>query len=142
MSTESVLKSRVRNAWEAAWDRGDVDALDGILAPGYERSTAGSAGAVALAEFKASISAVREAFPDLSTTVEVLVEEDDGLAIFWRSAGTHLREFRGVPATNRPVLTQGANYCTLANGQISGEQVTWNSGQLLTSLGITSLGED
>ena len=39
---ESQLKTRVREAWHEAWDKGNVDALDGLLADDFARTTQGS----------------------------------------------------------------------------------------------------
>ncbi|WP_125612425.1 ester cyclase [Specibacter cremeus] len=142
MAQESELKARVRRVWHAAWDDGDVDALDALLAEDYSRTTHGSDKPLAADEFKDAIRATRRAFPDLATTIEDLIEEDGHLAIFWSSTGTHRDELFGVPATNRRVLTYGSNFCTFEDGRLSRERVTWDPRHLLTALGITSLGED
>lgn len=142
MAQESELKTRVRQVWHAVWDDGDVDALDVLLADDFERTTHGSLRPLNSEEFKDAIRATREAFPDLTTTVEDLIEQDGQLAIYWSSTGTHRSELFGVPATNRRVSTYGSNFCTFVDGRLSRERVTWDPRQLLTALGITSLGED
>jgi steroid delta-isomerase-like uncharacterized protein len=142
MPQESELKTRVRQVWHAVWDEGDVDALDTLLADNFQRITHGSNTPLNAAEFKNSVRATREAFPDLATTIEDLIEQDGQVAIFWSSTGTHQRELFGVPATHRQVSTYGSNFCTFTDGRLSNERVTWDPRHLLTALGITSLGED
>ena len=85
MSNED-RRERIRKAWDAAWDRAEVDALDDLLSPTYCRISSG--GSQDSAEFKASIVATRSAFPDLITTVDEVVVEGDCAAIRWHSVGS------------------------------------------------------
>jgi steroid delta-isomerase-like uncharacterized protein len=125
----------------AAWDRGDVDALDGLLSPDYRR--VGSTGSSQdLAEFKASIVATRSAFPDLLTVVDDIVIEGDRAAVRWHSTGSHEHSFLGVPATKREVAVSGATFARFDGDTIAEEIVTWDPRTLLTALGIISVGQD
>ncbi|WP_026556005.1 ester cyclase [Arthrobacter sp. 35W] len=142
MAQESELKTRVREIWHAVWDDGDVDALDALLADGYTRTSNASPAALGAGEFKDMVRTTREAFPDFSTTITALAQDGDQLAIFWSSTGTHSSELFGVPATHRRITTYGSNFCTFDNGRLVNEHVTWDPRQLLTALGIISLGED
>jgi steroid delta-isomerase-like uncharacterized protein len=142
MSTESQLKARVREAWHEAWDKGNVDALDGLLADDFTRTTQGSDTSLSAAAFKDMILATRRAFPDLTTSIDDLVEEGDQVAIFWTSTGTHRDELLGVPATNRRVTTYGSNLCKVVNGKLSHERVTWDHSHLLSALGISTVRHD
>jgi steroid delta-isomerase-like uncharacterized protein len=135
------LRDRIRNAWEAAWDRGDVDALDDLLSPAYRRIGSGGAAQDAT-EFKASIIATRSAFPDLVTTVDEIVIEGDRAAVRWHSAGNHEHPFMGVPATKRQVTVSGATFAHFDGDRIAEEFVTWDPRALLTALGIITVGQD
>lgn len=137
---ESPRKQHVRAAWAASWDRGGVDALDDLLAPDYARSSP-SGQDQDRAWFKRSILDTRQAFPDLTTTVEELVEEGDRMAIRWYSTGTHTNTFLDVPPTGRRVEVSGVSFARFAGERIETEWVTWDPRQLLTALGIISLGE-
>jgi len=139
--SESPRKRRVRSAWAASWDRGEVDALDELLAPGYRRSSPQATEAQDRAAFKRSILATREAFPDLTTAIEELVEEGDRMAIRWRSTGTHTATFLDVPPTGRSVEVSGVVFADFDGERIAAEWVTWDPRQLLSALGIISLGE-
>lgn len=142
MAHESELKARVRQVWSAAWDDGDVDALDTLLSDGFTRVTQGTASELSAEAYKEAIRTTRAAFSNFTTAIEDLVEEDGRLAIFWTSTGTHDNELFGVPATGRTVTTFGCNFCTFVDGKLDHERVTWDPRQLLNALGITSLGED
>lgn len=139
MAKESAQKERVRSAWSAAWERGEVDALDTLLHPDYRRHRAGGGSPQSRTDFAASILSTREAFPDLSTTIEEMVEEEDRLAIRWRSTGTHSGKFHDVPPTGRAVEVSGVTFARFAGEQVVEEWVTWDPLQLLTALGIIPL---
>jgi steroid delta-isomerase-like uncharacterized protein len=140
--TEEARKERVAEAWSAAWDRGDVDALDGLLHPDYRRRSTPDDDGETLDQFKASIVTTRAAFPDLVTTIDELVLDGDRLAIRWHSVGTHDRPFLGVPATGRTVEVRGGTFARFDGDSIVEEHVTWDPRSLLTALGIIHVGED
>lgn len=125
----------------AAWDDGDVDALDSLVTDNYMRISKSSGKTDDLSAFKSEILAIREGFPDLKTTVDSVVLDGERGAIFWSTTGTHTRTFLGVPPTGRTVNTRGSNYLTLVDGRIASETVTWDGGELLNSLGVRSLGD-
>ncbi|TDD89187.1 DUF4440 domain-containing protein [Saccharopolyspora karakumensis] len=141
MSDSDARRERIQRAWEAAWDRGDVNFLDDLLSPDYRRLE--SAGAVrSLDQFKASILSTRSAFPDLRTVIDEIVAEDDRVAIRWHSTGTHAHPFLDVPATRRSVAANGVNFARFDGELIVEESVTWDPRALLTALGIISVGQD
>jgi steroid delta-isomerase-like uncharacterized protein len=142
MTTESQLKTRVRDAWHEAWDKGNVDALDGLLADGFARTTRGSDESLSAAAYKEQILQTRRAFPDLTTSIDDIIEDGDQLAIFWTSRGTHRDELLGIPTTNRQVTTSGSNLCTVVDGRLSSERVTWDTRHLLTALGVSTVRHD
>ncbi|MHB9755618.1 flavin reductase [Streptomyces sp. BYX5S] len=128
--------ARLRAAWDAAWNRGEVDALDAVLSPGYVRRRGPAGTSQDRAGFKESISMVRAAFPDLRTEIEDLVVDGDRLAVRWRSTGRHTDTFLGVPATGRPVEVSGATFAVFDGDTVTEESVTFDSRQLLEALGI------
>lgn len=147
MSTTDDLATRrrqqIEDAWSAAWDRGEVDALDDLLAPGYRRHSSGDAEGMTLEAFKATITSTRSAFPDLVTHLEEVLVDGDRAAVRWRSVGTHEHSFLGVPPTGRSVEVSGATFAHFGDdGLVDSEQVTWDPRALLTALGIITVGHD
>lgn len=139
---QANIKDAVLRAWEAAWDRGEVDAFDAILHPDYRRESARTGDVVDAAALKQNIRDSRAAFPDLVTTIDHFVVDARGetAAIFWRSAGTFAEELHGVPATGNRVETRGSNFLELRDGRIVTERVTWDESDLLADVGVPSLG--
>lgn len=136
---QQTLTSLITTAWAAAWDEGDVDAFDGLMADGYTRTSKATCATVGLAGLKAEIAAVRESFPDLRTTIDEMVVGRDAIAVFWSSTGTHVRAYQDVPATGLTVHTRGSNVLVLEGGKIRKETVTWDGGELLAAVGIRPL---
>lgn len=140
-AANDARRKLIHVAWEAAWDRGDVDALDSLLSDDYQRVGAGGATQDRTA-FKASIITTRSAFPDLLTVVDDVIVEGDRAAVRWHSTGNHQNSFLGVPATRRPVSVSGATFARFEDGRIVEEVVTWDPRALLSALGIIAIGQD
>ena len=141
MGDNDSRRSRIKSVWAAAWDRGEVDAFDRLLAESYRR-IGGSGNSQGRNEFKASIIATRSAFPDLATVIDEVVVEGDHAAIRWHSTGSHEHSFFGVPATKRQVAVSGATFARFEDDRIVEEHVTWDPRALLTALGIIAVGQD
>lgn len=132
----------IERTWAAAWDRGEVDALDALLSPGYRRRSSDDDDGQDLTAFKASIIATRSAFPDLKTTIDDIIIEGDRAAVRWHSNGMHEHSFLGVPPTKRRVEVSGATFALFQGDRIVEEFVTWDPRALLSALGIISIGQD
>ena len=116
---QQTLEPLITSAWVAAWDQGDLNALDALVAPDYTRTSKATGATVDLAGLKAEIAAVRTAFPDLRTTIDDVVEGSETVAVFWTSTGTHTHEYLGVPPTGLTVQTRGSNILILRDGKIT-----------------------
>ena len=136
---QQTFEKTLHSTWQAAWDRGDVEALASIVTPDYVRISRSSGNHASLADLQQEIQMTRSGFPDLTTTIDSVVIQGEAAAIFWTSTGTHTETFLGVPATNRTVQTRGCNHVNLVDGKIAREDVTWDGSELLQSLGIRHL---
>lgn len=141
MSHTESRRVLIERVWTAAWNHGDVDALDELLSSNYLRHS-GEPHPQDLRTFKASILSTRSAFPDLTTTIDDIVTEGDRTAIRWHSTGSHEGFLMGVPATKRRVEVSGATFAKFEGDQIVEEIVTWDPRALLSALGIISVGQD
>jgi steroid delta-isomerase-like uncharacterized protein len=135
-------KERVIQAWAAAWDRGEVDVLDDLLSPSYRRRSSATDEGLTLTEFKASIVVTRSAFPDLTTTIDEIMAEDERVALRWHSSGRHDGAFLGVPPTHRTVEVHGSTFARFEDDVVVEEFVTWDPRAMLSALGIISVGQD
>lgn len=135
------LKDSITSAWEAAWDRGEVEVFDSILHPDYRRESTQSKHVSTVEDLKQEIRDVRAAFPDLVTGIDNIVIDTDGksAAIFWHTKGTFTNDLQGVPATGSSVETRGSNLVTFEGEKIISEKVTWDQSELLADVGVPSL---
>ncbi|GAA3302387.1 hypothetical protein GCM10017709_16440 [Glutamicibacter nicotianae] len=135
------VKESLVNAWEAAWDRGQVEALDEIFHADFRRISKKSKNVATIGELKQEILSVRDAFPDLVTRIDHLLvdEQEQSIAIFWHTTGTFINDLQGVPATGNTVETRGSNLMKIQDGKIISEQVTWDQSELLEDVGVPSL---
>ena len=140
MLDADARRDLIARSWAAAWDRGEVDALDELLSPDYRRRATSTDEGQTLTEFKASIISARSAFPDLTTTIDEIVVEGDHAAVRWHSNGRHEHSFLGVPATHRQVQVSGATFARFEGDRVVEEFVTWDPRALLSALGIISVG--
>jgi steroid delta-isomerase-like uncharacterized protein len=136
---QQIQRRSIEQAWESAWNHGRTDALDDVVADDYVRVSKSSGSSVGLADFKDEIVSVREAFPDLSTSIDEFVVEGEKAVIFWTSRGTHTGALKDAPATGRPVVSRGSNVLELSDGRVTKETVTWDSSGILADLGVKSL---
>ena len=104
MSTEEN-KAVIRQAAEAV-SNADFDALDDLMAPDVA------------AEFRASITELRQSFPDYHGADEIQVAEGDMVAGRFIFYGTHEGEFMGVAPTGRQVIFRGLSLNRLVDGKI------------------------
>lgn len=136
----SDFKQLVRSTWDAAWNQGDSDALDAIVHTDYSLENAGLGQTSGLADLKGQIRDMRAAMPDLRTTVDTIVVDDDDFAIFWSATGTFTNPFGDVPPTKRSLEAHGAIQGRLRDGRIIRERVTWDpTVEMLSDLGAPGL---
>jgi len=136
---EGSCARRLWNAWDKAWNQGEVDALDDVLADDYVRIGMLDGRTHDRTGMKQVIHDLRHSFPDLHTTLDRTVESAEHIAILWRSTGTHRGQYNDVPPTGKRVEASGASFCTLRDGLVVEEVETWNPSDILSTLGIRAL---
>ena len=100
----------------------DASVIDQILAPEFMNHFGGMPPADR-ETFRRYLPLYPSAFPDVHTTVDDIVAEDDTVAVRFTLRGTHQGEFMGMPPTGRSVTMTGMGLFRLAGGQIVEEFV-------------------
>ncbi len=102
-----------------AWNHGDLDALDDVIAPDYHfhdpadpNLPHGSEGA------KQQLTAFRTAFPDLHFTIAAEIAEGDLVVQRLTGRGTHRGAFMGVPPTGQLVTLSSIEVMRIEGGKI------------------------
>jgi predicted ester cyclase len=91
---------------------------------------------IGLGEDQAAARGWRQAFPDLSFTPEVLVAENDLVAVLWHAGGTNTGAGNGLPATGRRVDGRGMTLWRIVDGRIQEEWSEFGQRALLKQLGL------
>src|SRR5262245_52211619 len=102
----------------AAFNAGDANALDALLAPASRHQ--GTDVAVLDRElYKQRQLALREGFPDGVYTLDWVIVDGDTVAMRYSFRGTHAGTYEGVAATGRPVAVGILQVLRVACGQIT-----------------------
>lgn len=133
------IEKHIAQAWEGAWNKGNYNPLRNLLSADFVRVSKGSESSVDADGFLKQIDEMRNAFPDMTTTVQKILPSDNEIGFFWTTEGTFTQPLGTVPPTGRQVTTSGATLATVKDGKITYEQATWNMTALLADLGLPSL---
>jgi steroid delta-isomerase-like uncharacterized protein len=110
----------VPNAVFAAFDAGDVDALDALLSPDLIDHNLPPGAPSAVDGMKAMIAAMRDGFTDLRHEIAYQADTDDGWVVTqWVVTATHTGDWFGVPATGREVTVSGIDLARVVDGRIT-----------------------
>jgi steroid delta-isomerase-like uncharacterized protein len=99
--------------------KGDLDAVDRYLDPGFVNHDAPFPGAPDGPEgMRMAATTYRRALPDWHSDVEQLIAEDDLVVEVFTASGTHDGELMGVPGTGKTLTLRGVNIFRIRHGRI------------------------
>jgi steroid delta-isomerase-like uncharacterized protein len=127
MSTTEANKAAVRDCFAQA-SQGNFDALHSIVTPDYVVHPEEARGPDGLAE---RVQGYRDAFADLSVTIEHQFTEGDYVATRTTIRGRHEGDLMGAPATGRQVEFGGLTISRCRDGKIEEE---WELVDMMTLL--------
>lgn len=121
---EEKNKALVRRFFEEVWGKGNVAAVDEVMAPNYVEYPIPSGLPPGPEGVKQTLAAYRRACPDLKATLDDIFAEGDRVAYRWSARGTHLGEWLGIPPTRQHFTMSGISIYRIAEGKaVEG----WNS---------------
>jgi steroid delta-isomerase-like uncharacterized protein len=140
MSTEAY-KALAQRWLDEVWNKGDLRLIDELIAPDYVLHDPTRPGLQGRAGIKESIAMFRQAFPDLTFTIEDQVAEADKIVTRYTVQGTHLGPLMGIAATGKQGTITGIDIYRISDGQIAEAWSNWDTLGLLQRIGvIPSLG--
>jgi predicted ester cyclase len=116
MSLEQ-MKEAFRTVIQAAYGAGKLEVLDDLFAPDFVEHQADITPPT-LAGVKRSIAYLRNAFPDMSYTIEEMHTDGDRLWARLSARGTQQGTFAGVPPTGKPIAITVLDECRFKDGKI------------------------
>ena len=111
-SPESIVNRLYTEFLNAA----DDSVADELIAPGFTTQSSPAKGPDA---FRATITPLRQGFPDLGFEIQDMITEGDRVVVRWTWRATHKGAFAGIAATGRPVANEGIAIYRLENGKIA-----------------------
>lgn len=137
METTEANTELVDRVWEEAVENGNFAVIDEVLASDYVGHTPGAPEAISGPDgFKQYARTLREAFSDLSVTIEDRIVSEDTVVDRYRARGTHEGEFRGVPATGAEIEFTGIVIHYIEDGQVVKDVSEFNALDLMEQLGV------
>jgi flavin reductase (DIM6/NTAB) family NADH-FMN oxidoreductase RutF/predicted ester cyclase len=136
----AALLPRIADAWTRAWGQGETAAFENIVAPGYVRYSKNGE-QVRLPEMLKQIEESHAAFSDFKVEILHAIDENDMVALHWRTTALHTGMFMDVPPTHRKVTVHGSSFLKHRDGRITEEWVVWDPRELLSCMHIWHLGD-
>ncbi|HTL85882.1 MAG TPA: ester cyclase [Acidimicrobiia bacterium] len=115
---------RLLGKYSAAMESGDTEAVFEFWAPEFvshvtERVSPDRIGTDVRGQEQEWWQQARSAFPDMTFSVNLLIEQDDLVVSNWTVKGTHTgTAFYDVPASGEPVEINGTAILRILDGQI------------------------
>ena len=103
---------------DEVWNRGNLDAVDELLAPDFTAHNLPEGFPPDADGFKQAVSLYRTAFPDMTMTLEDIIADGDRVVVRWSARGTHGGDLAGFPPTGRPVSVTGIGIHRFVGGRI------------------------
>ena len=110
-------KATVRSVIEEAFNKGNLSAIDELIAEEYVNHAAGTE-VRGREGMKGFVTTYRAAFPDYHCTIEDQAAEGDTVVTRWTARGTQKGELMGIPPTGRRVSLSGIVIDRLADGRL------------------------
>ena len=129
----------VRRWFDEVWTQGKADTIDQLRSPDCVVHGLADGPPLDQNGFKQFYAAYRNAFPDVSITVEQTVSEGDLVAVRWSGTGTHKGDGLGLPATNKRAQFKGMTFVRIQNGKLVEGWNIFDQFAMFTQLGIVKL---
>jgi steroid delta-isomerase-like uncharacterized protein len=130
-------KGITRRMVEEVLNKGRLDVIDEIIAPGYvghdpalPQDVVGPNGEREL------VRGYRAAFPDLTLTIDDQIAEGDRVVTRWTARGTHSGDLWGIAATGKEVTVTGTAIDRIEDGRIVESWSHWDALGLMQQLGV------
>lgn len=101
------------------WSKGNLELIATFYAEDYVGHFPGGATVIGRAGIRAEVTSHRTAFPDWVEEMQEIIIEGNLVVTRFRSTGTHLGAFQGIPPSGNRIEITEASIFRMANGQIA-----------------------
>ena len=134
----SSVKPLFQRYFDEVTNQGRMEFVDELFAPDYaHHDPANPDGAIGgVEDVRFHLEALRRAFPDVTFTVEDMVESGDDILVRWSARLTHTGDYFGIPPTGKAATITGMNYWRMKDGKAVEGWVNRDDLGLLQQLGV------
>jgi steroid delta-isomerase-like uncharacterized protein len=131
-------KSLIRRYYQEVWSRGNLAFVDVHMTADYVNIDPATPGArlEGREAFKQLVGGLREAFHDMTMTVDDQHVDGDVVVTEWTSRAVHRGPLMGIPPTGRAGVTTGITVSRLAGDKIRQDHAIWDLFGLLRQMGV------
>jgi steroid delta-isomerase-like uncharacterized protein len=135
---EEKNKAVARIVFEEVLGRGRIEENEKFYSPDFVAH--GAKRDSGRAEDREATKGWRQAFPDLTMTVDKIVAEGDLVVVRFIGEGTNTGSGNGLPATGKHLKAAGITIFRIVDGKIKEEWSSFDQMDLLTQLGLMPAG--
>jgi steroid delta-isomerase-like uncharacterized protein len=129
-------KALARRVIEETVNKGNFGVLDEVIASDYTYYEPTVGEVRGQDGFKGLITMYRNAFPDVTLTIDEQIAEGDTVVTRWTGRGTHRGELMGVAPTGKPVSVKGVIVSRFKKGKLVQDIEHWDVFGLMQQLGV------
>jgi steroid delta-isomerase-like uncharacterized protein len=132
------IKTKVIRANHAAWNEGELDALDEIYSPDLVRHEPPFPEKPDLATYKQWIADSRVSYPDAKLNIDEMIIVGDKVASKWTFTGTHSGSHTAlpIPPSNKFVEMKGASFAHMKGDLMTEEWIYGDYMGLFQQIGV------
>jgi len=127
-------KAIAKRAFEEILSNGHFDLANELYAKDFVNH--GIHRNASLEEDQAALKGWHQAFPDLVSSPEKLIAEDDLVTIYWIARGTNTGTGNGLPATGKKGELSGITIWRIVDGKIKEEWSAFDELLMMQQLGL------
>jgi steroid delta-isomerase-like uncharacterized protein len=117
--TTSNGKALIQRFNDEVWGRGNLDVVYEVFAADYIRHDLRPGTPLPGPDGQKKIAAeFRAAFPDLKTSIDLMVEEEEFVVSRWTAEGTHTGAWGNIGPTGKRISFCGVNIYRIRNGKV------------------------
>jgi steroid delta-isomerase-like uncharacterized protein len=128
-------KQIIFDYYRKVWDEHDVNAIPMLFAENYVNHAGARGTLKGPAGILANYRSLKEAFPDVAFTLDLVLSEGSRVCAYYTMSGTHKAPFMGIPATGNVVKVPGIGIYDVKDNMIAESWVVRDSLVLLRQLG-------
>jgi steroid delta-isomerase-like uncharacterized protein len=129
-------KSTAKRILEEAWNRGNLEALNDVVASNYIGHDTLGPEIRGLDGLKKRVHSLRTAFPDLQLNIEEMFADGNTVITRFSSRGTHKGNFEGVAPTGKSCKVTGITISRFSDGKLVEAWVQTDALGLMQQLGV------